>query len=529
MRAFAAALPLCVAVPLALRADRTIPLAKVVVSNHHPTTAFTTGVHSPALVRDADQGTLVRNARAWEPFGSTPTVHPNATAATPQPDPPPLIPIGAQRREQSIPDLDRGLPPQIEKALEKKRVPNTEIDDVGDQIEDLLYSDYRSSLAVAPLALRSVATIMSLALVGVYMRSVGMLSVQMTQSIAKMSVDIMIPALLFVAVVECKTFSKTQTTCHTAQQLLSRAWALFLVPAVFVPLRYFITHVFLKVYPVPEEFHNACLAMGTFTNSAALPIVLLTSIKFELTLAVDPLLYLSCYLMSYKLFECIAYNLLQPPKDATKEPEVAGCFATLGKKVGEVFPPPARGALVGFIVAAVPQFRALFVNMEPQNALHVAPLEWLFNAVNQLGFVAIPFNMIILGDSMAAGYEAYMKGDKSVPLAPCWALAVLQLCVLPLIGLASLEIFSSTAILVGPGHRSAWLVTAVMSCQPAFTKALMFATPGTRQHDFISRAMTIQYLFCPITITFWVALYLSYIMAEKPHVYAGDGVFGLPS
>ena len=64
------------------------------------------------------------------------------------------------------------------------------------------------------------------------------------------------------------------------------------------------------------------------------------------------------------------------------------------KIMERVFQPPCVGALLGLGITAFPNIRGLFIDME--NRADDAPLEWMYDALLQVGQASIPIIMIVL-------------------------------------------------------------------------------------------------------------------------------------
>ena len=159
------------------------------------------------------------------------------------------------------------------------------------------------------VALRAVVTIAALAAVGAGLRAQGALSPAVSKFLAYFSMNVAIPALLF-----------TQGATALNRSLLRFAWPLVLLPAVYVSLGLLLGSCAVRALgPLDEDTRRFVLAACAFGNSTGLPLVLLTLIRDALLQpavrqqygdAVDPLSYLSLYLLTYPLLQWTVGALL---------------------------------------------------------------------------------------------------------------------------------------------------------------------------------------------------------------------------
>jgi predicted permease len=74
--------------------------------------------------------------------------------------------------------------------------------------------------------------------------------------------------------------------------------------------------------------------------------------------------------------------------------ETTNFWSMFFKIMERVFQPPCVGALLGLGITAFPNIRGLFIDME--NRADDAPLEWMYDALLQVGQASIPIIMIVL-------------------------------------------------------------------------------------------------------------------------------------
>lgn len=119
-----------------------------------------------------------------------------------------------------------------------------------------------------------------------------------------------------------------------------------------------------------------------------------------------------------------------------------GNFIQTLKNVSDrCFQPPVISALLGMLVAMVPQIRGIFVDIIDRRS-H-APLEWIFDGLYEVGKAAVPINMLILGCNLSNSYNQYLgKNEKSTQaglFSKQTMIGILlgKMIVMPLVGISS--------------------------------------------------------------------------------------------
>jgi predicted permease len=170
-------------------------------------------------------------------------------------------------------------------------------------------------------ALRSVGDAMTLAAAGVYLKKRDMISAQGTKTLAVISAQVTIPALLFSKLLACNQ-DWSADACPSVKDSLKDGWVMMLWPC-YVTLSGLLVGwllcLLVRTDPSKRAAVMACIAFG---NSTGLPITLLAVIhnSYSKTTelgAVDPIIYLSIYLLMYPVFQwTIGGWLLAPPAAA---------------------------------------------------------------------------------------------------------------------------------------------------------------------------------------------------------------------
>ena len=173
-----------------------------------------------------------------------------------------------------------------------------------------------SLMSIGLAALRSVLMAATLASGGAYLAWQGVMTPTFTKGLSSVSMQLTIPALLFSTVLPSVDF-----------RLITSAWPLLLMPAVYVLVGCAIGVVVVAVCQPPADFRRGTIAAIAFGNSTGMPIVLLSVITQELqnwwvTLkhvdvqhageyATMPLVYLSVYLITNPIMQWgVGYWLL---------------------------------------------------------------------------------------------------------------------------------------------------------------------------------------------------------------------------
>ena len=126
------------------------------------------------------------------------------------------------------------------------------------------------------------------------------------------------------------------------------------------------------------------------------------------------------------------------------------CWDTMVKIVARCLQPPVVGALLGMFVASFPKLRGVFVDMIDRD--DTAPLEWLFDALYNVGQAAVPINMMILGCNLSASYmnskttnpEEEMDQKKKL-FSPETTISIVvgKMFIMPIVGFLSALLFKT--------------------------------------------------------------------------------------
>ena len=176
-----------------------------------------------------------------------------------------------------------------------------------------------------------------------------------------------------------------------------------------------------------------------------------------------------------------------------------------------ILPPPALGALCGALVAIIPGFQGLFVDVNDRD--DDAPLEWLFDGMLKLAAAAVPVNMLLLGSTLAKGVAQRdnLRAAVSFRLALC--VAVAKLVVMPSIGLATGLAIHGWGLVAASTSRTFFLVSMIVTCTPTANSIVLMAELAGCNREAVSASILLQYILSPLTLTFWLWLYISVVLA----------------
>merc|ERR1711871_1295243 len=97
--------------------------------------------------------------------------------------------------------------------------------------------------------------------------------------------------------------------------------------------------------------------------------------------------------------------------------------------------PPVCGILLGLVIGTVDPVRSVLVRMP---GFPAPALGWLFEAVQKFGGAAVPMVMIVLGASLAAGFD-----KKSMHWGTAIGVTVARLAIVPAIAFSLVAITTS--------------------------------------------------------------------------------------
>jgi len=369
-----------------------------------------------------------------------------------------------------------------------------------------------------------------------------------TSQLAQISMKLTIPCLLFVSVLDC-TQNWSNIACPAITDTMRSSWPLLLLPIVNVLVGLGFGALILMVAPPADSFRRSTMVAVAFGNSTGLPITLLTVIHMafhptsELGL-VDPVLYLSVYLLVYPILQWGVGGLLlrkptptavaipsrpESPVEAAPYDELECHDVTsesptpLPRHHRDLLParwvlwlfaakncawdgiraflkPPVIASLAGLFLALIPPLRGLLVDLTERD--NDAPLQWAFNSAQVMGRAAVPLNMLILGASLAHGARW-----SAVRWQTNLLIAFAKLVLMPAVGIAT--VYLLRAILpTGTVSPAVYLVTMMVTATPTANNVLVMVKVAGEDADAMSTCIFTQYALSPIFLTASVALFV---------------------
>ena len=163
-----------------------------------------------------------------------------------------------------------------------------------------------SIMATFSAAIQSVGTTATMASVGFYMHRRGHVTTGGTKTLALLSQQVTIPALLFTGIVRCP--ESVDGSCRSVTDNLGDISMLIWWPFFVVGCGLFVGYLASWISGTPASQRRSVLATCGFANSTGLPITLLTVIyrtspKNSDLGMVDPMPFLSVYLLLYPVLQ----------------------------------------------------------------------------------------------------------------------------------------------------------------------------------------------------------------------------------
>ena len=325
--------------------------------------------------------------------------------------------------------------------------------------------------AVIIASMRSIGTALTMAACGAYLSRRGVLTAPVTKALAKVSMQLTMPCLLFTSILNC-TQDWSTDPCPDIKQSIKEGWPLLFLPLVNVGIGAMLGKLIVEIRGPPPNFRSAIIAACAFGNSTGLPVTLLAVIhmSFPPTAklgATNPILFLSVYLLLYPVLQWGFGTWLvggeEDPAPSDNPPERSPIELTVLNQTGAdglalkhpLFTPrsePGPSLHTG-IAAGVRKFCEIFckpaviavlagilVSLTPAQDILVdridrdddKPLEWMFDGILNVGRAAVPINMMILGSKISKGAKLSAVDWKSN-----LAVVVAKMIVMPIVGIAT--------------------------------------------------------------------------------------------
>jgi len=403
-------------------------------------------------------------------------------------------------------------------------------------------------------SVRSIATIASLALIGLVLERNGWLGKDAKKFLGNLSMNVTIPCLLF-----------SQAVTSIELDLLAFAWPMFIFPFIYVSLGATLGSLVNRFSQPKETMRPAVLAACAFGNSTGLPIVLVTiignasipaDVRARLGSSVEPLSYLALYLVFYPVLQWAAGGYLlglrgnrqaaaAPPPPALPlahptelaapagesgdeytplgedehymEPSslwsrlaalpplraAAYVRAQAGPVIQQLIVPPVMGAMTGCMIGILPQRKQM---LDSTGSL----LTWFIGVTSLLGGAAVPVNLLLLGSSLSNGPATIRKSGSARTLG---YIVVAKLIIMPLI--ATGICIAIKPLLPRPPEpefdTAFWLVALIVSATPTANNVLVIVEVAGGDTEAMSAMIAAQYLCAPVLLTVTVTLFLTVV------------------
>jgi len=411
------------------------------------------------------------------------------------------------------------------------------------------------------VALQAVGTAATMTAVGVYMHRRRCVGDGANKTLAYLSRQVTIPALLFTRLVACDS---SDGTCTSITDSFSSLWLVLIWPLVVVSCGLLVGWLAAAMSFTPPLRRNAVLASCGFGNSSGLVLTLLESISSSLPatstlLQTDPTALVSVYMILFPILQWGIGGWLLAPTESKKEdqsnevteeevpdqlesgavrsssdfasdPQVEreesastrrDAIASLGRKFAVVashfFQPPVVAAVAGLAVSAVYPVRELFVDVQGDGS--TSPLGWLFQGINAVGLAAVPVNMTILGINLSKAMgDKPFKCGKTTPVDPPtsvdkmskWTIistVVGKMVIMPAIGIA-LALLMKLLLTIPENLEGAfYLVLMVVFITPTANNVMvMVELSGSGSQEDMAKLIAWQYAVSPVTLSLFLAV-----------------------
>jgi len=175
------------------------------------------------------------------------------------------------------------------------------------------------------------------------------------------------------------------------------------------------------------------------------------------------------------------------------------------KIMDRVFQPACCGALLGLAITAMPSVRGLFIDMD--NRADNAPLEWMYDALLQVGQSSIPIIMIVLGCNLSA---SQLVEDQTRLLDSRVVVAIIlsKMVIMPIIGFTTILFLRTYVWHIDPAIApSFYLVTMIVFITPTANNVMvMIELSGSNVKEGVARVIAYQYMLAPFLLSITMAI-----------------------
>ncbi|XP_055961433.1 protein PIN-LIKES 3-like [Mercurialis annua] len=177
--------------------------------------------------------------------------------------------------------------------------------------------------------------------------------------------------------------------------------------------------------------------------------------------------------------------------------KIKQCIGMISKKLNlkAIFAPSTTGAIVGFIVGAVPQIRNLLVGAN-------APLHVLEDSASFVGDAAIPIVTLIVGGNLLKGLKV-----SGVRLSLILGILAVRYVLLPLVGIVTVKNAVRFGLVSSTDPLYQFILLLQFAVPPAMNIGTMTQLFGTGQNE-CSVILLWTYGLASVSLTLWSTLFL---------------------
>lgn len=348
------------------------------------------------------------------------------------------------------------------------------------------------SQSILAASMRSMGSTMVLTGGGAYLRWCGVMTPQVSMGLSKASLMLAMPALLFTTSIDCSQNLSTNA-CPDMRDNLSNGWPMLLLPVWYVMVGLLVGRLCVYVGNASDELKNTSIVAVAFSNSTSLPISLLAVLNLQLFRRgffgpVNPLLYLSVYLVVYPLLQWGVGGWLMPPLPDTTTTTTNNTTTTTHHTLA----PPSTPA----------------------------------SHRRKHSFTQVPAILFILGNALAESGAKFLRhGFTGLPVPPRLLAAVVvgKCLVMPAVGVLTAEAIRASG-LIPAVSASFYLVAMIVTATPTANSMIVMAELSGENKEALVSCVFVMYLFAPMFLTVWISFFVARV-SELPATTVTNATF----
>ncbi|XP_050228566.1 protein PIN-LIKES 3-like [Mercurialis annua] len=177
--------------------------------------------------------------------------------------------------------------------------------------------------------------------------------------------------------------------------------------------------------------------------------------------------------------------------------KIKKCIGMISKKLNlkAIFAPSTTGAIMGFIIGAVPQIRNLFVGSN-------APLHILEDSASFVGDAAIPIVTLIIGGNLLKGLKV-----SGIRLSLIFGILAVRYVLLPLVGIVTVKNAVRFGLVSSADPLYQFILLLQFAVPPAMNIGTMTQLFGIGQNE-CSVILLWTYGLASVSLTLWSTFFL---------------------